>query len=167
MEILYNFGFEPILFFAQIVNFLIIFFLLKKFMYKPLLKVLHDRKKKIEEGLKNAEEAEKRLAESVQKEEEILRKAQIEAKKLMDEALSQKELMLKEAEDETKEKVASMIADATSQIREETKVASQNLEKQVSKLAIEFLEHSIKGLFGEKEQKEIMKSALSKIKTKK
>ena len=76
MEILNNFGFEPILFFAQIVNFLIIYLVLKKFLYKPLLKVLNDRKHKIEEGLKSAEESNRLLKETIDKEQEILKNAQ-------------------------------------------------------------------------------------------
>ena len=82
MEILNNFGFEPILFFAQIVNFLIIYLVLKKFLYKPLLKVLNDRKHKIEEGLKSAEESNRLLKETIDKEQEILKNAQLDAKKV-------------------------------------------------------------------------------------
>src|SRR5437870_10658982 len=57
MEILKNFGFEPILFIAQIVNFVIIYLILKKFLYKPVLKLLKDRKQTIAGGLKQAEES--------------------------------------------------------------------------------------------------------------
>ncbi|HVF69376.1 MAG TPA: F0F1 ATP synthase subunit B [Xanthomonadales bacterium] len=167
MEILKNFGFEWTLFAAQIVNFLIIFWLLKKFLYKPVLKLLGERKKKIEDGLKNAEKAEKLLAETVQREEEILKKAQSEAKKLLDEARTQRETMLIQSEAETKKQVAKMISDARDQIQFEATGASKKLEIQVSKLAIEFLEKSLKGLFGDKEQEIVMRSALKKIKNNK
>lgn len=164
MEILNNFGFEPILFVAQIVNFLIIFWVLKRFMYKPVLKLLDERKKKIEDGLKHAEEAEKRLTESIQKEEEMLKKAQSEAKKMISEANIAREKMLKDAEVDTKEQIAKMLAEARSQIQDEASAASKKLEVQVSKLAIEFLKKSTKDLFGEKEQDIIVKSALKKLK---
>lgn len=167
MEILKNFGFEPILFFAQIVNFLIIFWLLKKFLYKPVLKLLEERGKKIEDGLKHAQEAEELLAETVQKEKEILLKAQSEAKKLIDEAMSDREAMLKQTEDEAKKQIADMLSEAREQIKQEASAASKKLEAQVSRLAVEFLEKSIKGLFGEKEQEVIMDKALKNIKSKK
>ena len=45
MEILNNFGFQPTLFIAQIVNFLILAYVFKRFLYKPILKTLKDRQK--------------------------------------------------------------------------------------------------------------------------
>jgi F-type H+-transporting ATPase subunit b len=57
MEILKTFGFDPILLGAQIINFLIIFYLLKRFLYKPVLGMLKTREDKIKEGIKQAEEA--------------------------------------------------------------------------------------------------------------
>jgi len=63
MEILNQFGVNPILLFAQVVNFLVLLFILKRFLYKPILKILGERRQKIEQSLKNAEEIEKRLVE--------------------------------------------------------------------------------------------------------
>ena len=57
MEILENFGLNPMLLIAQIVNFLIVLFILKKFLYKPVLEMLKKRQTTIKDGLKQAEEA--------------------------------------------------------------------------------------------------------------
>jgi F-type H+-transporting ATPase subunit b len=62
MDILHEFGVQPILLLAQIVNFAILFFLLRKFLYGPLLKILEQRRNTIKESLKNAEKIEKQLA---------------------------------------------------------------------------------------------------------
>ena len=164
MEIINNFGFEPILFVAQIINFLIIYWILKRFLYKPILKLLEERKHKIAQGLKHAEEAEKRLLEATESEEKILKKAQSDAKKMVDTALAEAENQRVIAETETKKQVAEMIKDARDQIKNESETASKNLESQVAKLAIAFLEKSTKDLFDESEQANIMKSALKKIK---
>jgi F-type H+-transporting ATPase subunit b len=48
---------------SQVVNFTLLLIVLRIFVYKPLLKLLHDRRDKIEGGLVKAEEAEKRLHE--------------------------------------------------------------------------------------------------------
>ena len=61
MEIIRNFGIQPVLLLAQIVNFLIILYLLQKFFYKPIVKLLEQRKKRIEESLKNADLIEEKL----------------------------------------------------------------------------------------------------------
>jgi F-type H+-transporting ATPase subunit b len=164
MEILGNFGFEPILFVAQIANFLIIFWVLKKFLYKPVLKILDERKEKIEKGLKDAEEAEKRLLDASEKEEQILKKAQSDAKKLIEESISVAEDHRAQKELETKKQVAEMINTAREQIKEETNIASKKLEEQVGRLAVEFLEKSTKGIFNDKEQQEVIKEAIKKMK---
>ena len=49
MEIIKQFGINPILLAAQVVNFIVLLFIFKKLLYKPILKVLDERKKKIEE----------------------------------------------------------------------------------------------------------------------
>lgn len=46
---------------AQAVNFLVLLILLRKFVYGPLTKMLHDRRARIEEGLLKAKEADERL----------------------------------------------------------------------------------------------------------
>ncbi len=46
----------------QVVNFLVLLWLLKRFVYKPFLAMLQKRQKRIEEGVKKSEEAEKSLA---------------------------------------------------------------------------------------------------------
>ena len=72
MEILKNFGIQPTLLLAQIVNFTIILFVLKKFFYKPITKVLEERKRRIEESLKNADEIEAKLQKTAEKTAQIL-----------------------------------------------------------------------------------------------
>lgn len=86
MEILKQFGIQPILLAAQAVNFLILLFILKKFLYKPVLKVLEDRKKKIEDSLKNAEAIEKRLQEVEVQVDKMIAKAAEEGQKILDES---------------------------------------------------------------------------------
>jgi len=48
---------------SQAVNFFLLLFILRLFVYKPLVNVLKERRQKIEEGLAKAEEAEERLHE--------------------------------------------------------------------------------------------------------
>ncbi len=166
MQLFYNFGFEPILFLGQIVNFLIIFWVMKKFLYKPFLKMLDERKHKISEGLKNAEEAEKRLQEVLVKEEQILQKAQEEAKMLLQEAKKERDDLFQQAEIKTKERVEAMLKEAKDQISFESAQVEKKLTTHVSRLAITFLQQSMHDLFGEQEQELIMKNTLKKLKKK-
>ena len=97
MEILNQFGVQPILLAAQVVNFFILLFLLKKFLYGPILKVLNERKKRIEDSLKNAEEIEKRLQETNEKIDQMLAKASKEGQEVIDEATAQANLIIEDS----------------------------------------------------------------------
>lgn len=57
MELLNALGIDWKILLAQFVNFAVLVFVLWKFAYKPIFKFLEDRKNKIEEGIKNAEQA--------------------------------------------------------------------------------------------------------------
>ncbi len=163
MELLHKFGFEPILFGAQIVNFLLLFWVLKKFLYKPILKMLEERQHKVEQGLKNAVEADKRLQDTIEKETKILKQAHDQARKLMDDTKVTQEKMLQEAEEATQQKVDTMLKEAKEQISQESAQAEKRLTTHVSTLAVQILQGAIVDLFGEKEQEIIMKNAIKKL----
>lgn len=80
------FGFNTSLFISQVISFVIVALLLKKFAYGPILKVLLERRERIEEGLKNAEKIKSELASTEAARQEILNKANTQANKLIEEA---------------------------------------------------------------------------------
>jgi F-type H+-transporting ATPase subunit b len=81
-----TFGWNWQLFLSQVVSFCIVAFLLRRFAYKPILGVLAERRRRIEEGLINAEKIKKELAEAEKRYQEILAKANADAQKMIDEA---------------------------------------------------------------------------------
>lgn len=83
MEALHNLGVDGKLLLAQVVNFLILLFILRKFAYRPMLEFLEKRATRIERGLKDADAAAKRLEEVARKEEKILAQAREKARDLV------------------------------------------------------------------------------------
>jgi F-type H+-transporting ATPase subunit b len=81
-----TFGWNPWLFLSQVISFLIVALLLRRFAYKPILAVLEERRRRIEEGQLNAEKIKKQLAEAEARYAEILANANAEAQKMIDEA---------------------------------------------------------------------------------
>src|SRR5256884_8471841 len=81
-----TFGWNWELFLSQVISFAIVAFLLRRFAYKPILAVLEDRRRKIEEGQLNAEKIRKELAEAEKRYQEIVGKANADAQKMIDEA---------------------------------------------------------------------------------
>ena len=83
-----TFGWDPKLFFSQVVSFIIVAYLLKRFAYKPILAVLEQRRQQIAQAHLNAEKIKQQLAEAEQRHAEILAKANAEAQKMIEEARS-------------------------------------------------------------------------------
>lgn len=81
-----TFGWNWKLFLSQVVSFCIVAFLLRRFAYRPILGVLEERRRKIEEGQLNAEKIRKELAEAEKRYQEIIAKGNADAQKMIDEA---------------------------------------------------------------------------------
>ncbi|MEK7186572.1 MAG: F0F1 ATP synthase subunit B [Patescibacteria group bacterium] len=165
MEIIKEFGVDPLLLTAQIVNFLIILFILKKFVFKPVLDILKKRENEIKDGLRAAQKGQEKLEEAEEKERGILKNAQIEAGKLIEDAKLQAIEVSKKIEEKTRKETEDMVLNAKEQIQRETRLAEKELSLSVGKAAIEFLEKSMKDIFGDEKQKELMQIAIKKIKT--
>lgn len=164
MEIVKNFGLDPIIFGAQIINFLVVFYLLKRFLYKPILEVLRKRENEIKDGLKQAEEGRLLYEKTVEKEKEILRKAREESKKMMEDARNQALVLSAKMEEDGKKQAERIISSAREQIELETKAAEKRLAGQISNLSFEFLSKALKQMFSGKEQEEVMQKALREFK---
>jgi F-type H+-transporting ATPase subunit b len=85
-----TFGFDVKIFLSQVISFIIVALVLKRFAYKPILAVLEERRQRIAEGLLNAEKIKQQLAEAEQRHAEILAKANAQAQKMIDDARSRK-----------------------------------------------------------------------------
>lgn len=166
MEIIKNFGLDPFLLGAQIVNFLIVFYLLKRLLYKPVLTMLKNREARIREGLEKTEEARKLLEKTIEEEKTILKRAQNQANIFIEDAKNQALEISRQSEENSKKQAESMLTEAKDQIARESKITEEKLTVYISDLAIQFLQKTIKEFFSEKQQEEIMTKALKGLKEK-
>jgi F-type H+-transporting ATPase subunit b len=81
-----TFGFDVRIFLSQVISFVIVALVLRRFAYKPILQILEERRQRIAEGLLNAGKIKQQLAEAEQRHAEILAKANAQAQKMIDEA---------------------------------------------------------------------------------
>src|SRR4030081_1226541 len=81
-----TFGFDWKIFLSQVISFILVALVLRRFAYKPILAVLEERRQRIAEGLLNAEKIKQQLAEAEQRHAEILAKANAQAQKMIDDA---------------------------------------------------------------------------------
>ena len=134
MDILKSFGIQPTLLLAQIVNFLIILFLLSKFFYKPIIRMLEDRKKRIEQSLTNTDLIEEKLKNTQEKSTQIIKEAQKNAQDLITEAKNRAEQIIENANLEAGKSTEEGLKNAKGQIAAEKEQAV--LEVETHSLAI-------------------------------
>ena len=100
-EIAKNFGLTKQMFFSQVVAFLIVAWVLKKFAYQPVLVMLEERRKRIAEGLANAEKIKEDLAKTETTRQEIMNQANVQANRLIEEARAAAERVREQKNQET------------------------------------------------------------------
>ena len=147
---------------GQIVNFIILLFLLKRFVYKPLLNVLDKRKTKIEEGVRKSEEAGRLMEKTMDLSKNIREKGHQEARSLIIQAeLKAKErsqVLLAEAEKE-KNKIIDSAKEAA---KEETRKTAEDRKKEAVEIAFVLAGKFLKEKIDESKDKKIIEELIKK-----
>ncbi|MEK7854904.1 MAG: F0F1 ATP synthase subunit B, partial [Acidobacteriota bacterium] len=92
-ELLHKLGIDWRLLIAQIVNFVILFFILKRVAYGPILRILTERRARIAKGMSDAERAERRLKDVELERAEVLHRADAERRALLEAAAAEAEVV--------------------------------------------------------------------------
>ncbi|MEK7598556.1 MAG: F0F1 ATP synthase subunit B [Patescibacteria group bacterium] len=159
-ELVKTFHIDAGLLLAQLVNFLIVLLVLYKFAYGPILKTLNERTGKIEKGLKDAENAQSKLAEMEKKEKEVLVKAKEEGQKIIDAA---EKTASKNKEDfllETKQQAEKLLADADKKIEEEKAKMFGEIKSEMASLVVAATEKILNEKIDADKDKDLIKKAI-------
>lgn len=124
--------------------FCILFFLLAKFAWKPILNAVNEREKSIEEALNKAEEAKVEMAKLVSANDDLLKQARIERDEMLKEARVMKDKLISEAKNKANEDADRIIASARESIQYEKMAAVTELKNQVAILSVEIAEKILK-----------------------
>lgn len=115
MELFAKLGINGKLLFAQAFNFLAVLWILKRYVFPRIVKMLEDRRATIEKGLAMHEEAQREVARADSARREILAKADTEAEKIAAEAKMRAEARLQEAESHAKAIAENILLKAKAQ----------------------------------------------------
>ena len=163
MEIIRNFGIQPVLLLAQIVNFLIILYLLQKFFYKPIVKLLEQRKKRIEESLKNADLIEEKLKKTQEQSVQILAEAQKNSQALIASAKGESEKIISQATLEARKQLEEILTQSQVQIEAQRIQMQKKLERETLNLVVEVVKKVLSRTLKPKERQDLTTKALSEI----
>jgi F-type H+-transporting ATPase subunit b len=164
MKIFEAFGLDIRILIAQLINFGILVFILWKFAYKPMFKILDDRKNKIEAGIENAAKAEEKLKEMGEEEKRVMIEAKKEAAKILDDARLMAEESRKKNIDKTKEEIGQLINQEKESMRQEKAEILKSINREVADLVVATVEKVINEKMTGAKDEELIKKAIGKLK---
>ena len=164
MEKLIN-QFELGLFFWQVLIFVGLILLLKKFAWKPILDAVNDREEGIKNALLSAENARKEMQNLQADNQRILQEARLERDNMLKEAREMKDKMVDDAKNEAQVQGQKMIDQAKAAIESEKNAAMAELKLQVSTLSLSIAEKLLKEELSNKEaQTKLVEKLLGDVK---
>lgn len=128
------------LFFWQIILFVLLLLLLRKFAWKPILRAVSEREEGIKDALASAENAKKEMQNVSADNERLLQEARSEREAMLKEAREIREKMVTDAKVLAKEEGDKIIKQAQLSIEGEKKAAIADIKSQVATLSIEIAE---------------------------
>ncbi|MBG6063402.1 F-type H+-transporting ATPase subunit b [Flavobacterium sp. CG_9.1] len=153
------------LFIWQIVIFVGLILLLKKFAWKPILDAVNDREEGIKNALLSAENARKEMQNLQADNQRILQEARLERDNMLKEAREMKEKMVADAKNEAQVQGLKMIEQAKVAIEGEKNAAMAELKLQVSTLSLSIAEKLLKDELSNKEaQTKLVEKLLGDVK---
>ena len=153
------------LFIWQIVIFVGLILLLKKFAWKPILDAVNDREEGIKNALLSAENARKEMQNLQADNQRILQEARLERDNMLKDAREMKEKMVTDAKNEAQVQGLKMIEQAKAAIEGEKNAAMAELKLQVSTLSLSIAEKLLKDELSNKEaQTKLVEKMLGDVK---
>ncbi|NNC88412.1 MAG: F0F1 ATP synthase subunit B [Akkermansiaceae bacterium] len=150
-------------FLAQLINFFIVVMVLKKFAYGPVMDILEKRRKRIEDGELKLAAVEKQIAESEERTQEMIDKANGQAKRMVEEA---RESAAAVADKKTQEAAAAaqqIIAKAEEAAKAEREQMQADLRKEFGRLVTSTTAQVTGKVLTDDDQRRINEEALAKV----
>lgn len=148
----------------MLLAFLVVFLILSKFGFPVITKMVEDRKNFIEESLRNAHEANQKLANIQSEGEAILKDAREQQAAILKDAMATRDNIIKEARNKAQVEGAKLVEEAKAQILVEKENALRDIRSTVAELSVEIAEKVMRNkLKGEDEQEQLIERILDEM----
>jgi F-type H+-transporting ATPase subunit b len=142
------------LIFWTLLAFIIVFVLLRKYAWGPILSSLGEREKTIADSLATAERVKREMAQLKSENEELMAKAREERGVMLKEARETKDKIINEAKEQAKVEANKIITEAQQAINAQKMAALTDVKNQVGKLVIEVTEKILRKQLATQEAQE-------------
>lgn len=157
-------GIDPALFISQVINFVIIMYVLQRFAYKPLLRLLDKRREEIASSLAMKEEIQKKLEEIEDDRKKVLREARDEARRVVKDAVVEAKKQSGAYLESEKENLREERVKMLEEVAREREKAIDDARKQSLEYAVLISEKLLVQKLDEKEQQRLLASAVRHVK---
>ena len=120
--------------------FLVVFFVLWKWGFPSIIKMVNERKEYIDESLAKAEEANLRLANIQKQGEELLMEAREKQAQILREASETRDTIVGQAQGKAHEESARILSEAKAEIESQKQAAIRDIRAQVAELSVQIAE---------------------------
>ncbi|ASW44059.1 F0F1 ATP synthase subunit B [Clostridium isatidis] len=148
---------------ATIINFVILYLILKKFFFAKIAAIIEEREELINEKLDNAEEEITKARILAIENEKILKKAREEGKLITQQEKAKADKIYHEIIEEANEEAKVIILRARKEIAREREKAEAQLKTQVVDLAMELAEKIIEKNIDEDKNRELIEDFITKV----
>ncbi len=147
------------------ISFAILFFLLAKFAWKPIMAAIDTRERSIEDALLKAEAAKDEMSRLTNENEELLKQARAERDLILKEAKKVKDQIVGDAKEAAQTEGARMIELARIEINNQKAIAMADVKNQVAALSLEIAEKVLRKQFEDgQKQDELVSQLLKEVK---
>jgi len=157
------FGFHGALFFAQVINVIIVFLVLKKFAFGPIQQMLEQRRQRIAEGEEKLKRIERQLAESEETTAAAIAKANDEAVRLINEAKEGAHAFSEQKAQEAIAQAQQILAKAEAAAKADRERLNAELKREFGRLVAATTAQVTGKVLTEQDQKRINEDALAKV----
>tara|TARA_B100001029_G_C15034359_1_gene439136 strand:+ start:174 stop:671 length:498 start_codon:yes stop_codon:yes gene_type:complete len=152
------------LFFWQLLIFIFLLLLLKKFAWKPILDSVNERESFIKNAMREADKARNEMASIEESNQKVLKEARAEREALLKDARATGAEMIAQAKIDAQTEANKIIAQAQETIRNEKRAAVNELKNQVAQISLEIAEKVIdKELDNKNKQAELVDKFLKDV----
>lgn len=162
-ELLHSLGIEWHILIAQIINFAILLAVLARFVYKPVLRMIDERREGILRAIEREEYASKKLALAETDREAIIAEAHRESARIIEVSRQDGESMKKRITSDAKAEIAKLQAFAEKKLYEDKLRLLGEVKAEVGTLIVSTIEQTLGDVLDPRAQGKMVEQALSAI----
>lgn len=159
-----NLGIDYKLLIAQVINFAILFFIFRRFMAKPFMKMIKDERKKEEEKNRLEEEVKTKHARMLEEEQVWRKRIKNEQEKILDETRKEAEKLKAELSTNARTEAEDIVTRAKKQIEEERENFYKEVRKYITDTSILIVQQALKKYLTTDMQRHLTGEVISNLK---